>query len=103
MSAVFHGAFPLSGRGRHAEVVIAELNGWPACPSVNASPKALRSRRMTRGQDGSLALSCTALSSATPCRFIPALTPTPFLAWVDWLEQLVEAVAEANRVIVGHH
>ena len=28
--------------------------------------------RMTRGQDGSLHLSCTALSSATPCRFIPA-------------------------------
>ena len=59
--------------------LIAELNGWPACASVNASPKALRSRRMTRGQDGSLALSCTALSSATPCRFIPALTPSPLL------------------------
>src|SRR5271166_1776288 len=27
---------------------------------------------MTRGQDGSLFLSCTALSSATQCRFIPA-------------------------------
>ena len=34
--------------------------------------------RMTRGQDGSLHLSCTALSSATPCRFRPALSPTPF-------------------------
>ena len=31
-------AFPLSGQGRHAEVVISELNGWPACAPANASP-----------------------------------------------------------------
>ena len=30
-------AFPLSGQGRHTEVVISELNGWPACTPVNAS------------------------------------------------------------------
>ncbi|MFN0164889.1 MAG: hypothetical protein ACKV22_00540, partial [Bryobacteraceae bacterium] len=30
-------------------------------------------RRKTRGQDGSLLLSCRALSSPTTCRFIPAL------------------------------
>src|SRR5207244_1427197 len=35
-------AFPLSGPGRHAEVVISELNGWPACSPVNASPTTLR-------------------------------------------------------------
>jgi hypothetical protein len=34
-------------------------------------------RRQTRGQDGSLLLSCVALSSTTPCRFIPALSLTP--------------------------
>src|SRR4051812_15433639 len=34
--------------------------------------------RRTRGQDGSLFLSCTALSSATPCRFIPALSFVSF-------------------------
>ena len=32
---------------------------------------------MTRGQDGSLRLSCAALSSATLSRFIPALSLTP--------------------------
>src|SRR5579862_1692886 len=31
---------------------------------------------MTPGQSGSLLLPCTALSSATPCRFIPALSAT---------------------------
>ena len=36
---VAHGvAFPLSGQGWHAEVMISELNGWPACALVNASP-----------------------------------------------------------------
>jgi hypothetical protein len=29
---------------------------------------------MTRSQNGALLLSCAALSSATPCRFIPALS-----------------------------
>ena len=29
---------------------------------------------MTRSQDGALLLSCAALSSATQCRFIPALS-----------------------------
>ena len=39
---VAHGmAFPLSGQGRRAEVVISELNGWPACALVNASPAML--------------------------------------------------------------
>src|SRR6266705_4661120 len=41
-------------------------------------------RRMTEGQGGSLDLSCAALASATPCRFIPALTPTPFSSQLFW-------------------
>src|SRR5262249_48653887 len=35
-------AFPLSGQGRHAEVVISELNGWPTGAPGNASPMTLR-------------------------------------------------------------
>ncbi len=34
-------AFPLSGQGRHAEGLISELNGWPACAPANASPAML--------------------------------------------------------------
>ena len=34
-------AFPLSGQGRHAEELISEFNGWPACTPVNASPAML--------------------------------------------------------------
>jgi len=34
-------AFPTSEQGRHAEGLISELNGWPACASVNASPATL--------------------------------------------------------------
>jgi hypothetical protein len=37
----------------------------------------LRRLRMTRGHRGLLALRCTALSSASPCRFIPAHPPDP--------------------------
>jgi hypothetical protein len=40
--AALHVAFPLSGQGRHAVVVISELDTWPVCSSVNASPAALR-------------------------------------------------------------
>ena len=46
-------------------------------PLSTLRPWCYHHRRMTRGQDGSLFLSCAALSSATPCRFIPALSLTP--------------------------
>src|SRR5262249_44166374 len=48
-SAVRGVAFPLSGRARHAGVVISELDGWPAGPPVNASPAALRSLAQNSG------------------------------------------------------
>jgi len=36
---VAHGmAFPLTSQGWHAGEMISELNGWPACALVNASP-----------------------------------------------------------------
>src|SRR5260370_33991104 len=54
-------------------------------PLSTLRPRPRGHQRMTRGQDGSLLLACTAVASATPCRFIPALTPTPlspnFIGW----------------------
>src|SRR5260370_12537398 len=46
-------------------------------PLSTPHPRPHGRRRMTRGQDGSLDLSCAALASATPCRFIPALSWCP--------------------------
>ena len=46
-------------------------------PLSTLHPERHRSRRMTRGLSGSLLLPSTALSSATPCRFIPALSASP--------------------------
>src|SRR5215475_1070189 len=43
-------------------------------PCQTLRPPPCECRRMTRGQDGALLLSCAALSSATPYRFIPALS-----------------------------
>ena len=51
------------------EGLISELNGWPACTPVNASPAALRRPTMTRGRRGSLGLHRMTLSFTTPCRF----------------------------------
>ena len=41
MGVAHNVAFPLSEQGRHAEEMISELNGWPACAPVNASPAML--------------------------------------------------------------
>src|SRR5208282_6657841 len=50
--------------------------------------------RMTRGQGGSLILSCAALSSATPGRFIPALSWLRFFK-SSQLSDLVSIIADA--------
>ena len=52
---------------------LSRLNTQPARAPVNASAPPCGVHRMTRGQCGSLALHCVALSSTTPRRFIPAL------------------------------
>jgi hypothetical protein len=72
---VLHVAFPISGQGRHADLAVFGAQ-WLAClcPCPTLHPRPHGRRRMTRGLDGSLLLSSTALSSATPCRFIPALS-----------------------------
>jgi len=46
----------------------------PPVPLSTLHPRCRHRRRMTRGQRGSLLLRCGALSSPTPCRFIPALS-----------------------------
>ena len=47
---------------------------YPAClcPCQRFACHLAANTRMTRGQDGSLLLSCRTLSFLTPCRFIPA-------------------------------
>src|SRR5215469_2283050 len=50
---------------------LSRLNTLPAPAPVNASVPPYGVPRMTRGQRGSLALHCVALSSTTPRRFIP--------------------------------
>ena len=49
----------------------------PPVPLSALRPRPRGRRRMTRGQDGSLLLSCAALSSAPSRRFIPAHAPDP--------------------------
>ena len=49
----------------------------PPVPLSTLRPRCRQRRRMTRGQDGSLLLSCGALSSPTSRRFIPALSLHP--------------------------
>jgi hypothetical protein len=54
---------------------------YPAhqCPCLCFAPLLTVSPRKTRGQDGSLLLSCETLSFSTSCRFIPALGQPPYL------------------------
>jgi hypothetical protein len=66
-------AFRLHGRRQHPGL----YDFAAQCPSLCVPLSTLRrpphgSLRMTRGHRGSLLLRCTALSSAPPCRFIPA-------------------------------
>jgi hypothetical protein len=53
--------------------IISQLNTRPACaPCQRFDGMPCGWSRMTRGQDGSLLLSCMTLSFTTPRRFIPA-------------------------------
>ena len=78
-----------------SRTVVSQLDGWPACAPVNASPLALRTRRMTRGHRDWLGLQCQTLSFFALCRFIPALCtsrPTRVLAF---------AMAGSSYAVVG--
>jgi len=66
-------AFPMGGHGRRPDGAFRSSIPRPSIPlsTLHLAPR--EARRKTRGQDGSLLLSCGALSSPTTCRFIPAL------------------------------
>ena len=70
-NAVERLAFPFKSQGRQPERVISELNGWPVRPLSTLRRCLTVSRRMTRGQSGSLHL--TLWGSFIPYSF-PALT-----------------------------
>ena len=76
-------AFPLSGQGRHAELLISELNGWPACAPVNASPAVLP----PPAHDSGLERFATPFPCGSFIRYsLPALTggfPDPILPPAD--------------------
>jgi hypothetical protein len=66
---------PLLSTGSASQFLLFEAQ-YPAhrCPCPTLHPPPHDDRRMTRGQDGSLLLSCRTLSFPTACRFIPALS-----------------------------
>jgi len=103
-NVVWDVAFPLTIQGRHARG--GDCTSWPLrCRSSMAGlrvplstlhPRGYPRRRMTRGQDGLLFLSCAALASATLCRLGPALSWCPrnyeLKCW------MVEHHAQENQV-----
>ena len=66
-------AFPLRALGRRPECVFRSSIPRPSMPLSTLHPAPRGTRRKTRGQDGSLLLSCGELSSPTVRRFIPTL------------------------------
>ena len=66
-------AFPLQAHGRHPDCVFRSSIPGPSMPLSTLHPAPHGTQRKTRGQDGSLLLSCGALSSPTTRRFIPTL------------------------------
>src|SRR6266498_4317510 len=93
-------AFPLEAHGRRPNCVFRSSIPGPSMPlsPLHLAPRG--TRRKTRGQDGSLLLSCGALSSPTARRFIPTIA-LPHGRGSDWafrrpdlpLEQLAFGVA----------
>ena len=66
-------AFPLQALGRRPEFVFRSSIPRPSMPLSTLHPVPHGTQRKTRGQDGSLLLSCGALSSPTARRFIPTI------------------------------
>src|SRR5207237_10753043 len=87
-------AFPLQAHGRYPEVVFRSSIPRPSMPLSTLHPVPHGTRRKTRGQDGSLLLSCGALSSPTARRFIPtiALVCTRGSETGPWSQALAEPV-----------
>ena len=66
-------AFPLQAHGRHPVCVFRSSIPGPSMPLSTLHPAPRGTQRKTRGQDGSLLLSCGAPSSPTTRRFIPTI------------------------------
>src|ERR1019366_7637041 len=66
-------AFPLQAHGRRPRYVFRSSIPGPSMPLSTLHPAPHGARRKTRGQDGSLLLSCGAPSSPTVRRFIPTI------------------------------
>ena len=66
-------AFPLEAHGRRPKCAFRSSIPGPSMPLSMLHPAPHGTRRKTRGQDGSLLLSCGALSSPTTRRFIPTI------------------------------
>jgi hypothetical protein len=66
-------AFPLGAHGRRPNCVFRSSIPGPSMPLSTLHPAPRGTQRKTRGQDGSLFLSCGAPSSPTTRRFIPTI------------------------------
>ena len=64
---------PVPAHGRRPEFVFRSSIPRPSIPLSTLHPVPHGTQRKTRGQDGSLLLSCGALSSPTARRFIPTI------------------------------
>src|SRR5215831_13813296 len=70
-------------------------------PCQTLRPRPCECRRMTRGQDGALLLSCAALSSAPPFRFIPALSLLTLSALASTLGGIVRPICFAAFMLMS--
>ena len=66
-------AFPFCPQGRHPNCFFRSSIPCPPMPLFTLQAPPHDDTSKTRGQDGSLLLSCETLSFSTTCRFIPAL------------------------------
>ena len=73
-NVAFHVAFPSWEPGRHAEGLISELHGWPACTPVMATPATSRSPAYDSGPGRVASPFLYGSFIRNSCRFIPALS-----------------------------
>ena len=71
VSACCDVAFPKRPQGRHPELSFRSSIPGPLMPLSTLRRPPRGGLRKTRGQDGSLLLSCETLAFSTSCRFIP--------------------------------
>ena len=90
-------AFPIGAHGRRPVCVFRSSIPGPSVPLSTLHPAPRGTQRKTRGQDGSLLLSCEALSSSTARRFIPAIA-LPYGRGSDQSRTRKQAVAGQPRI-----